>query len=109
MDKDLTVFFSDIRGFTTLSENMTPQELVNHLNIYLTAMTDLIHGVRRHPRQVHRRRDHVLLGRAAAAAGPRRPGLQVRPQADAGARGAQRRLARGQAASTSASASTPAS
>lgn len=42
VDKDLTVLFSDIRGFTTLSENMTPQELVNHLNAYLTAMTDLI-------------------------------------------------------------------
>jgi len=42
VDKELTVLFSDIRGFTTLSENMTPQELVNHLNIYLTAMTDLI-------------------------------------------------------------------
>jgi adenylate cyclase len=42
VDKDLTVFFSDIRSFTTLSESMTPQELVNHLNQYLTAMTDLI-------------------------------------------------------------------
>jgi len=42
VDKELTVFFSDIRGFTTLSESMTPQELVNHLNIYLTAMTDII-------------------------------------------------------------------
>jgi adenylate cyclase len=42
LDKDLTVFFSDIRGFTTLSEIMTPQELVNHLNLYLTAMTDII-------------------------------------------------------------------
>ncbi|MDR1933725.1 MAG: CHASE2 domain-containing protein, partial [Spirochaetales bacterium] len=42
VDRDLTVFFSDIRGFTTMSESMTPQELVNHLNIYLTAMTDII-------------------------------------------------------------------
>jgi adenylate cyclase len=42
VDKDLTVFFSDIRGFTSLSEAMTPQELVNHLNVYLTAMTDII-------------------------------------------------------------------
>jgi adenylate cyclase len=41
-DKELTVFFSDIRGFTTLSESLSPQELVNHLNLYLTAMTDLI-------------------------------------------------------------------
>jgi adenylate cyclase len=42
VDKELTVLFSDIRGFTTLSETMTPQELVSHLNIYLTAMTDII-------------------------------------------------------------------
>ena len=42
IDKDLTVFFSDIRGFTTLSESMAPQELVHHLNVYLTAMTDII-------------------------------------------------------------------
>ncbi|NBB91183.1 MAG: CHASE2 domain-containing protein [Spirochaetes bacterium] len=42
VDKELSVLFSDIRGFTTLSESMTPQELVNHLNLYLTAMTDVI-------------------------------------------------------------------
>jgi adenylate cyclase len=43
VDKELTVLFSDIRGFTSLSEGMSPQELVNHLNQYLTAMTDIIH------------------------------------------------------------------
>jgi adenylate cyclase len=42
VDKELSVFFSDIRGFTTLSESLTPQELINHLNLYLTAMTDVI-------------------------------------------------------------------
>jgi adenylate cyclase len=42
VDKELTVLFSDIRSFTTLSESMSPQELVNHLNTYLTAMTDVI-------------------------------------------------------------------
>jgi adenylate cyclase len=42
VDKELTVFFSDIRGFTNMSERMTPQELVNLLNLYLTAMTDII-------------------------------------------------------------------
>lgn len=42
VDKDLTVLFSDIRGFTTLSEALTAQQLVNHLNQYLTAMTNLI-------------------------------------------------------------------
>ncbi|MFO7850314.1 MAG: adenylate/guanylate cyclase domain-containing protein [Spirochaetia bacterium] len=42
VDKELTVFFSDIRGFTTISESMTPQELVKILNTYLTAMTDIV-------------------------------------------------------------------
>ncbi|MBN2443414.1 MAG: CHASE2 domain-containing protein [Spirochaetales bacterium] len=42
VDKEMTVFFSDIRGFTTFSERMSPQALVNHLNTYLTAMTDIL-------------------------------------------------------------------
>ena len=42
VDNDTTIFFSDIRSFTTLSETMSPQELVNLLNEYLTAMTDCI-------------------------------------------------------------------
>ncbi len=41
-DNDTTIFFSDIRSFTTLSETMSPQELVTLLNEYLTAMTDCI-------------------------------------------------------------------
>ena len=40
--KDLTVMFSDIRDFTTLSEGMTPDELVLLLNEYLSAMTDIL-------------------------------------------------------------------
>jgi len=40
--KDLTVMFSDIRGFTTISEKLTPEELVRLLNEYLTAMTDIV-------------------------------------------------------------------
>lgn len=42
IDKMITVFFSDIRGFTSLSETMSPQELVNHLNTYLEEMTNII-------------------------------------------------------------------
>ncbi len=38
----ITVLFSDIRGFTTLSEGMKPEELVALLNEYLTAMTSII-------------------------------------------------------------------
>ena len=39
-EKEITVFFSDIRGFTTLSEKTTPQELVRILNRYFTVMTE---------------------------------------------------------------------
>lgn len=38
----LTVFFSDLAGFTTLSEKLAPEEVVILLNRYLTAMTDII-------------------------------------------------------------------
>jgi len=40
--KDLSVLFSDIRGFTTISEKLTPEELVSLLNEYLTVMTDIV-------------------------------------------------------------------
>ncbi|MHB1844953.1 MAG: CHASE2 domain-containing protein, partial [Deltaproteobacteria bacterium] len=38
----LTVLFSDIRGFTTLSEKLPPEKLVQLLNDYLTPMTDIV-------------------------------------------------------------------
>ncbi len=43
---ELTVLFSDIRGFTTMSEKMSPNEVVDLLNEYLGVMTDVIlkHG-----------------------------------------------------------------
>ncbi|MDX1961379.1 MAG: adenylate/guanylate cyclase domain-containing protein [Leptospiraceae bacterium] len=40
--KEITVFFSDVRGFTTMSEALTPEELVKLLNEYLTEMTETI-------------------------------------------------------------------
>ncbi len=40
--QNLTVMFSDIRDFTSLSEGLTPDELVHLLNQYLSAMTDVL-------------------------------------------------------------------
>ncbi len=39
---ELTILFSDIRGFTTLSEKLTPDQVVRILNEYLEVMTDVI-------------------------------------------------------------------
>ncbi|MBV9088129.1 MAG: adenylate/guanylate cyclase domain-containing protein, partial [Acidobacteriaceae bacterium] len=40
--KQLTVMFSDIRGFTSISEGLSPNDLVLLLNEYLGEMTDLV-------------------------------------------------------------------
>lgn len=42
----LTVFFSDIRGFTAMSESVEPEELIDRLNEYLSEMTEIVfeHG-----------------------------------------------------------------
>ena len=40
--QDMTVLFSDIRSFTTLSEQMTPQENFNFINAYLSRVSPII-------------------------------------------------------------------
>ncbi len=40
---DISIIFSDIRGFTTLSEKLTPEEVVALLNPYLEAMSKVIY------------------------------------------------------------------
>jgi adenylate cyclase len=44
--REITVYFSDIAGFTSFSENLRPERLVRLLNEYLTEMTDIVlaHG-----------------------------------------------------------------
>lgn len=40
--RELSIYFSDIQGFTTISEGMTPDHLTAFMNEFLTAMTDII-------------------------------------------------------------------
>ena len=40
--RDLTVMFTDIRSFTTISEHLTPEELIHLMNDFLTPMSDLV-------------------------------------------------------------------
>jgi adenylate cyclase len=42
-NREMTVLFSDIRGFTTISEGLTPAQLSELMNAYLTPMTKIIH------------------------------------------------------------------
>lgn len=45
-NKELSVLFSDVRGFTTLSEGLSPAELSELMNMFLTPMTRVIHESR---------------------------------------------------------------
>ena len=40
--QELSVFFSDVAGFTTISEQLTPEVLVEVLNVYLSTMAEVI-------------------------------------------------------------------
>ena len=41
-NRELSILFSDIRSFTTISEAMAPDDLVNSLNRYFSIMVDII-------------------------------------------------------------------
>ncbi len=45
-NRELTVLFSDVRGFTTLSEGLSPTDLSDLMNQFLTPMTGVIHDAR---------------------------------------------------------------
>ncbi len=49
--RPVSILFSDIRGFTPISESMTEQELVGQLNVYFGAMVECIH---RHRGTLHK-------------------------------------------------------
>ena len=50
----MTVLFCDLKGFTGLSEGLTPQGLVKVINRYLSVMSEPIRSHRGNHRQIHR-------------------------------------------------------
>jgi adenylate cyclase len=44
MDREITILFADIRGFTRMAESMEPAVLREYLNAVLTALTNVIHA-----------------------------------------------------------------
>ena len=44
--REMSVLFSDVRGFTTISESLEPKELTGYINAFLTPITKVIHDDR---------------------------------------------------------------
>jgi adenylate cyclase len=65
-NRQMTVLFSDVRGFTTISEGLTPEQLTQLMNEYLTPMTQVIHR--------HRGTIDKYMGDAIMACSPRPAG-----------------------------------
>jgi adenylate cyclase len=42
-NRELSILFVDIRGFTRIAETMQPEPLREYINAFLTAMTDVVH------------------------------------------------------------------
>ena len=51
--RDMTLLFSDVRGFTTLSEGLDAEELTRFLNELFTPLSNIILEERRYHRQVY--------------------------------------------------------
>ncbi len=64
---EATIMFTDVRGFTTITEEYGAQGTVSFLNEYFSLMVDCITARGRHARQVHRRCDHGVLRPADGA------------------------------------------
>ena len=68
----MSVLFADLVGFTTFAEDRDAEEVRELLTRYFDLAREVIAPLRRHGREVHRRRRHGGLGRADRARGRRR-------------------------------------
>ena len=75
---DMTVLFCDLRGFTALSESLSPATVRVMLNHYYDRVTDIVLEMERHAHEVRRRRGVRGVGRAAAERRPSADGPGVR-------------------------------
>ena len=82
--KDVTLLFSDLRGFTTFAENHHPKEVLSKVNSYFSAMTRVIrdHGGDRLP--VCGRRDRGGLRGSPGRPPPPGPGRGRGPSDEGG-------------------------
>ena len=69
--RHMSVLFSDIRGFTAVSERGAPEAIVTQLNQYFSAMVPIVFANQGYCGQVRRRHDHGALRRAARRSRPR--------------------------------------
>ena len=95
--QELTIYNSDIRGFTRHERGNVRRDARRDAQRVLRADGRDPLQVRGHARQVHGRRDHGVLGRAARAPRRRRPLRAVRARPDGGPRAVQPRAHRGRA------------
>ena len=70
----VSVLFADLVGFTPFAEERDAEETRELLTRYFDLARDVIEPLRRHGREVHRRRGHGRLGRADRPRGRRRAG-----------------------------------
>ena len=64
-----TIYFSDLAGFSSLSEKLDPTEVVVVMNEYFSAMSDIIEEHGGIHRKIHRRRHPRRVRRAARRSG----------------------------------------
>ena len=87
----VSVLFADLVGFTTLSESRDAEEVRELLVPLLRDGADVDRTLRRHGREVHRRRGHGGLGNAGHPGGRRRASRPGGARPGRGGRGARRR------------------
>ena len=72
---EVTVLFSDIRGFSSIAERLSAREIADVVGRHLTAMAEVVVAARRHDRQVPGRRRDGDLRRARSV--PRARGARA--------------------------------